>query len=445
MKNSKNNFNPVYYNIIDQIYHTRYITKKLSRFSLLEESINKLWPEGHPSKIIQIAGTNGKGSVCKFLEQGFLTFSRAGTFVNPHIFDYSERFSILGEKVSQNDIIEIWENKILPICIKQSEINHEMVHSFSEVSILIALSLFDKYDIKWAIMETGCGGRYERLTQLSTEAAVVTNVGNDHPISLGEKKWQRAIDKSGIIKKFKPFFTSDIDKENLEIFRQFCLYKNSNFFHITNQYIDNFKKILEKLFSSDEENILSSEYQVVNAALSLKILKYFYPDIKDEVFINKFSKIKYFGRFTEFEKDIFVDIAHNTDKIAALCKYIEKRFQEKKFIFVLGLSNSRDAKKIFAPLLDLNIKNIIITTSSYSSVDPNEIKNKLVEINKDSIPIEIELSPEAAYKKALSYKTNEIILLTGSTYMIDQALNKDKYLKFLNFSYGWRGREDNNN
>ncbi|NJN83409.1 MAG: hypothetical protein HC802_14740 [Caldilineaceae bacterium] len=103
-----------YYSSVDQIYHAEWSIKKHVRLALLRESIRTLWPNGHPTRLIHVAGTGGKGSTCRFLELGCGCVGKAGAFMSPHLFDYRERFSIGGEFASRKDIQSIWTERIQP-------------------------------------------------------------------------------------------------------------------------------------------------------------------------------------------------------------------------------------------------------------------------------------------------------------------------------------------
>ena len=148
-----------YYNTVDQIYHAEWTTAKLARLELLRESIDALWPSGHPTRLIHVAGTGGKGSTCRFLEVGFGCAGRAGSFMSPHLFDYRERFSIGAEFASRTDVNDLWSRRIQPFCVKRALRGNLYAHTFHEVSILLALALFERYEVEWAAIETGVGGR----------------------------------------------------------------------------------------------------------------------------------------------------------------------------------------------------------------------------------------------------------------------------------------------
>src|SRR5690606_12202235 len=131
-------------------------------------------------------------------EMGLGALGRAGAFMGPHLFDYRERFSIDGEFVSQDEINDLWRHRIQPFCVQLALENVQHVHSFHETSILLALALFERYEVKWAAIETGVGGRYDQTRALDVAATLLTNVGSDHAHMLGQKAWQRVLDKAGI-------------------------------------------------------------------------------------------------------------------------------------------------------------------------------------------------------------------------------------------------------
>ncbi len=86
----------------------------------------------------------------------------------------------------------------------------------------MALALFERYEVKWAAIETGVGGRYDQTRVLDVEATVLTNVGGDHAHMLGPTLWQRVLDKAGIARPGVPFFTTERDPESLEIIAAIC-------------------------------------------------------------------------------------------------------------------------------------------------------------------------------------------------------------------------------
>ncbi len=174
-------------------------------------------PVAKHHRLIHVAGTGGKGSTCRFLGVGFGCAGKAGSFMSPHLFDYRERFSVGAEFVSRADVNELWSRRIQPFCVRRALRGAQYVHTFHEVSILLALALFERHEVEWAAMETGVGGRYDQTRALDVVATALTNVGGDHAHLLGREQWQRALDKAGIARRDTPFFTSETDPDTLAI------------------------------------------------------------------------------------------------------------------------------------------------------------------------------------------------------------------------------------
>jgi dihydrofolate synthase/folylpolyglutamate synthase len=434
-------FNAPYYNALDQIYHVRWASEKLARFELVRRSIRKLWPEGHPTRFIQVAGTSGKGSVCRYIEAGLGLRERTGALVGPHMHDYRERFSVLGETVPQEEIVEAWEGRLKPLCIEQALLDPRCVHTFSEIYVLLALVLFDKHRVDRAVIETGIGGRYDQTTALDAEAAVLTNVGRDHQHLLGEESWQRALDKAGICRPGRPFFTSAQDDETLRIVRSVCRSQGAPLHEITEADVAETARLLAGL-EIPEQRLLSGEYQVWNAALALKVIRHAAPELEPAAVLQRCLQLSWKGRFWKVADCLYADIAHNPDKIRALAAEIEQRFPAgARKLFVVGLSGERDAEKVFAPIHPLAAA-FIVTTASYKGQEPESVVEALRRLNERSgrdVPITVEPEPPQAVRLALKRRRGtDVVILTGSNYMIDQALNPDPYLRTLNATYGWR-------
>ncbi|MBN2363972.1 hypothetical protein JXL83_07555, partial [candidate division WOR-3 bacterium] len=120
-------------------------------------------------------------------------------------------------------------------------------------------------------------------------------------------------------------------------------------------------------------------------------------------------------------------------------KHLKTKYNEKKIILVIALSNFRSPERVFKNLAGLAEK-IIVTKASYNSVEPASIAGELDKITGKTA--EIVENPSEALKRALTLKKDDcIVVLTGSNYMIDQALNPDRHLAHLNLTYGWRYKQ----
>lgn len=425
-----------YYNAVDQIYHAEWSIAKLARQELLSRSVAALWPQGHPTRLLHVAGTSGKGSTCRFLEVGFGSVGKAGAFMSPHLFDYRERFSIGGEFASQAEVQAVWEEQVRPHCVRLAVENPAHVHTFQEVSILVALALFARHNVAWAALETSVGGRYDQTRALAVSATLLTNVGSDHAHLLGEELWQRALDKGGIVRPGVPFFTTESAPETLEIVRQLCVAAGAPCTVVEDSAVTALNAQLDS-FDLAPDSLLQASYQRGNAALALAALRWLLPDLDEGAVLRAFAGARLLGRFWKVDERVYVDIAHNTEKIGALAGEIGRQFGEQNKILVVGISGQRVAAEVFRPLAGV-AQTIIVTGASYKGQDPTQVCAEIKTVLGDT-PILLAAEPPQALQMARSLQRDDtVILLTGSTYMIEQALNPDPYLRHLSAHFGWR-------
>lgn len=431
-----------YYNTVDQIYHAEWSTAKLARLEELRRSIQTLWPNGHPTRLVHVAGTAGKGSTSRMLETCLGAVGRSGAFMGPHLFDYRERFSIDGEFVSQRAIHETWQERIQPFCVRIAVDGQHRVHTFHEVSILMALALFERYEVKWAAMETGVGGRYDQTRVLDVEATVLTNVGSDHAHMLGQTLWQRTLDKAGIARPGVPFFTSERNPESLAIIRAVCQDAGAPLTIVDEDDVAHFRT---KLYAPDharlqDQALLTAAHQQWNGALALATVNHLVPMLDEEVLLERLGRTQLLGRFWRVEEGIYADIAHNVEKMQSLVAETQTKFPTTGKIFVVGISGQRAAGEVFAALAGV-AKAIIVTAASYKGQDPNAVRASLERWMGDVPTLAIADPREALLAAKQMRGERDMIMLTGSTYMIEQMLNPDDYLRYLHATFGWRNRE----
>jgi len=419
-------FEPSYLSFLDEVYHCHWSTRKKQKIARLKRAVEHFWPDGHPSRLLHISGTNGKGSVAYYLEQGFTEWGKTGSWTGPHVFDYAERFHICGKQVSHEEIIQIYRQEIEPYQMSLVDHHGQEPLGFASIGILIALKLFERHDVKWGIMEVGAGGRYTPLMALHVDGCILTNIGEDHPLTLGKEVWQRALEKAGMVRQGKPFFSSEMGQARTYV-QQTVQDGGGLLFELSKEQCKRVQGIL-----NDEV----PEFRLRNLGLAVDVVSYFYPETSVPQLLDKMNA-HLPGRFWEFEeKRIITDVAHNRNKIAALAEHLRLKYPGRKMIFLLGLTRQRDPIEVFEPIFPLTAS-MVVTSASYAGQDPVLLARKLKGFVS---PIHVISDPEKAFHEAKSQMGEEdILVLTGSAYMIDQALNQNRYLAHMNASYGWRG------
>ncbi len=417
----KNFFDPRYLVTLDEIYHSHWAARKKRRTQFLREAVSHFWPKGHPSRLIHVTGTNGKGSVVYYLEQGLRFSGNTGSWTGPHVFDYAERFHIDTQMVSHEDIVNTYRHFLVPYQEKFIRRYPGESLSFAELGILLALHLFDKYKVKWGMMEVGAGGRYTPLMALDMCACILTNVGHDHPKTLGTEVWERALEKAGIARPGVPFFTS-AEEPALTFVCKTAAAEGAPVHIVEPKEIEAAAAVMGQ----------QPEYKLRNLSLAVKVIRHFYPgfELKDHHISADLP-----ARFWKLAPNIIADVSHNEDKILRLAEQLKHSYPSQRFRFLIGLTRSRDARQVFAPILEL-AEHIVVTSASYAGQDPNELAAVL---KKDFSPVEVIEDPKTAFRhEKKQLKKNRVLVLTGSAYMIDQALNPNPYIRHLNATFGRR-------
>ena len=422
---SIDDFDPQYLVTLDEIYHSHWIAKKRRRMAILRQAVDAFWPDGHSTRLIHITGTNGKGSVAHYLTQGLGFAGATGSWTGPHVFDYAERFHINGEPASHAEIAAIYRSRLAPYQDAYTAEHPDASLSFAELGILLALHLFQRHEVVWAAMEVGAGGRYTPLMGLDMHASLLTNIGHDHPKTLGAKPWQRAMEKAGIARPGQPFFTADQG----ETLAYVCATAAAEGAEV---------HVLEDRDLADLPP--GPDYQRRNQALACKVIRHFYPE-KGNRDLAQTMTARLPGRFGFLRENVVADVAHNPDKMARLAERLEHTYPGETYVFLVGLTRERESVAVFAPIMPL-AKHIIITGASYAGIDPHEIMSQLRDHYPQGPSMEVIAEPQEAYQHGLTLAVQGTkLILTGSAYMIEQAANPNPFIRHLNASYGWRTTE----
>ena len=423
--------------MLDQINHARVLAPMQARINSLRSLVNTLWPKGHPTKFVHVAGTNGKGSVCKFLEAGFGLFGHAGAVTGPHLFDYRERISINGKPVTRAELVSAWEDVVWPLYVEQTEVQQQKL-GYPEINLLLALVIFDRRAVQWAALETGCGGRYDCRMALEVEACVLTNVGDDHRKTLGEEVWQRAIEKAGIAREAVPFLTTVHEGEAADAVAQIAHHQKAEFQVVGRTKLKAFDgELAAAMPKLPEDSLLHATHQRENAALALATVTRLKPQVDRTKMIQRIATMGYGGRFHKLADDLYIDAAHNPGKIEALAAEIEQRLGGKPIVFVLGLSGARTGAEVFKPLMPLT-KAVVTTSPAYKGVPASLVAASLQPTFSEAIVVEDNPSHAVLRARDLAAQLGGVVVVTGSMYMIDQALNPDPYVRYMNTHFGWR-------
>lgn len=288
---------------------------------------------GNPDKkfkIIHVAGTNGKGSVCAYLR---CMLEEAGysvcVFTSPHLVDIRERFLIRGEPVSRERFLEAFR-------AVYGKVWQELPYhpSFFEFLFFMAMLLFEAAEPDYVILETGLGGRLDATNSVShKELAVITRIGLDHVEYLGHTPEEIACEKAGIIASKVPVVYTDTSKSVSAVFDEAAVKigafscpvskKDYAFSNFTNKNID---FSLHTRYYKDISLTLSTtaRYQMENAALAVRALEELDRgrSVTAQQIREGLKKCFWPGRMEEILPGVFLDGAHNEDGVRAFLETV---------------------------------------------------------------------------------------------------------------------------
>jgi dihydrofolate synthase/folylpolyglutamate synthase len=395
----------------------------------IEYICNNLGNPQDSYKIVHVGGTNGKGSVCRFLES-VLVNSRyvVGTYISPHLQRFSERFVVNKKEISKKELENLVSN-VKPIIDKMMD--EKNIPTYFEIVTAMAFQYFKEKNVDIAIIEVGLGGRFDATNIVSPIITVITNVTLEHQKILGENIKDIAFEKAGIIKKDIPTVTAATG-EALNVIKKVVQEKdskiriiNNNSWRIINQKLDFWEYIVNG--SLKEYSIRTSmigKYQGENIAITIAVIEslqmngiYITDESIDEAFLNTNNP----GRMeiVGISPVILLDGAHNIAAMKYLRSTLEDDFSYEKLILIIGILSDKNIQEILdiiTPIADL----IVVTKSQISRAFDPRLLNEMVK-NKEVI-VKDRINEAIIYAKKIA-KKSDIICVTGSLYTVGEARN----------------------
>ena len=379
-------------------------------------------------KIIHVAGTNGKGSVCAFLssmlEQGGF---RCGLFTSPHLVKINERFQINEVMISDQRFTEAFtEVKNLADRLVEEGDYHP---TYFEFLFLMGMIVFKQEDVDYIVLETGLGGRLDATNSvLSPMACVITSISLDHVEYLGDTIEKIAGEKAGIMKKGVPVIFDGNRKEAAEVIKARAEELGCPWYEV--------KESRQKLLNYTPEGIrflsasgvygetelfvpFIARYQMMNAALALETRGVLREEhgLEKETLIKGIGGAKWQGRMETILPGVIVDGAHNEDGIARFVETVS--YFQKEYPITLLFSTVAD--KEFPDMIKrvckgLQFANVVTTEIWGSRKQSAKELAELFRLNGCS-QVFVEPNPGKAFELAYEKKGDGLLFVAGSLYL----------------------------
>ncbi len=308
--------------------------------------LHRLGDPDRKLKIIHVAGTNGKGSVCAYMRSilekaGY----RVALFTSPHLVDIRERFVVDGEMISREDFLRAFCHIYDLLDWREPETagragtgavleNGGYHPTFFEYLFFIAMVLFPEREPDFCILETGLGGRLDATNSVAKkELAVITHIGLDHVEYLGNTTEEIAGEKAGIMQAGAEAVFWDSEPAVTAVFEEKAASLGISAHSVSNKdyrFLNFKKKSIDFSVSTEYYCYISltlrtiASYQMENAALAVRAI-----EVLDKGRTVTASHIRqgveacfWAGRMEEVLPDVYVDGAHNEDGIRAFLESV---------------------------------------------------------------------------------------------------------------------------
>ena len=414
---------------------------------------------------------------------------KIGLHLSPHLVDIRERMVILpsghserseeskvrsfaiaqDDKKGQGNELPLMPmrrflrlfNQIKPAVEKIKATKPDLTPSYFEILVAASFRYFAEEKVDFAVVEVGLGGRLDATNVLSPVLTLITNIGLDHTEILGTTVEKIAYEKAGIIKENVPVVTgalrlrsglrlrgrsdsrrSSTTEKALKVIEKVAKEKKAPLIKINT-------RLRAKPPKSDTKNYLIKYYDIVRhitqnfvlenvllaiAALETLGFRVSKPSLK------KVLSLPFPGRFEQIDDRLIIDGAHNPDKIRALIEWIKNSFFDiNGVVLVVAFKKGKQWKKMIDLLIkNLPVKKVIATkffavtdTGRFGALDPELIKNYISE--KYSVECSVVANSQQAAFSALDASilgTSQLILVTGSLYLVGEARTVWKLPKF---------------
>lgn len=348
------------------------VAPSLSRITALTQLL------GDPQRsypVIQVAGTNGKGSTALMIESILAAMNlRVGRISSPHLSDLTERISIDGEPIT-HEAFEALVGDVLPLVeLVDAQQLDGVGMTFFEVMIGLGFEAFAQAPVDVAVVEVGLGGAWDATNVVDADVAVICPIDLDHTHLLGETIAEIAAEKAGIIKEGSVAVLAQQRPEAAQVLAQRCtevgarMVREGVEFGLVGRTAAVGGQVvrLETGQGVIDDVLLPvfGEHMAHNAALAVAAVEAFLggKPIQAEVLAEGLGAVRLPARLEVVRSGptVVLDTAHNVHGITATMAGMEEAFGFQPLIAVVGMMRDKDVAGVLA-VLEESVTTLVCT------------------------------------------------------------------------------------
>ena len=379
--------------------------------------------------VITVAGTNGKGSTCAYLESILISSGyRVGCHMSPHLLKFNERAKLNGEEVSDALLLE----HFTAVENARVSLSDAPTLTYFEFTTLAIMHLFAKAHLDAVVLEVGMGGRLDAVNIIDADCAIVTSIDIDHADFLGGTREAIALEKAGIFRSGRIAICGDpVPPQTLIDYAEtlgcdlWLQGRDYNFQGDKQQWGWAGRK---KRFSGLGYPALRGANQILNASAVIAALMALHQrlPVSAQDIRNGFAMVELPGRFQVLpgQPTVVLDVAHNPHAASTLAQSLERMGYHPYTYAVFGAMADKDIEGVIKPLLNIVDFWFCTDLPTPRAASAQELAGKLQNLgvalkNAADGGIETFADPAAAYQKALSKAgEGDRIVTFGSFYTV---------------------------
>jgi dihydrofolate synthase / folylpolyglutamate synthase len=390
---------PAYQEALTWLYGTQRFGIKLG-LENIQRLLRELAVPGKNQRLIHVAGTNGKGSVCAMIDsicraQGY----RTGLFTSPHLISYRERIRVNGEMIGDDAVAEGLT------ALRERIRDWEPHPTFFEITTALALGHFKRNDCELIVLETGLGGRLDATNAVTAIVSVITPIGYDHQTWLGETLEAIAGEKAGIIKAGVPVVSAAQEAAAEKVIRARATECRAPLQFVIESYAPPLA--------------LAGAYQKRNAALAIAALSAGKITVDPNAIVRGLTSVHWPARFQVWDNRTIIDGAHNPAGAQILAETWRQQFGDERATIILAVLRDKDLAGIWRALAPIARRVILPRARTERALAPDDVVKTISPITPT---LQHSISPTLAAALEGARAAPEHILITGSLHFAGEAL-----------------------
>lgn len=418
---------------LDHLYSLRTFGIKpgLGRMQAVLERI------GNPEKgigFVHVAGTNGKGSVCAMTESILRNAGgKTGLYISPHLVRLNERIQVSGKGIGDDDLMELI--RFVEPHAKAVAPDYGDITFFEYVTVM-AFEYYRRRKANLVVLETGMGGRLDATNVVTPLVSVITGIGIDHTMYLGDTIEKIAGEKAGIIKKDRPVIFGDMPPAAMEVMVHTARERGAPFIRATDSVT---VRRLSQTFAGQKVKISSQSveyppvvlpllgrHQLQNCAVAVAVVETLAEtyglNMEPSAVKKGLAETRWPGRCQVLpgEPVMILDGAHNPDAAERLAETLTELGKGKPMALVTGMMKDKDCARFLRTFSGLVRKCWTVTVSGERSMGRDELAGLARGLGWDVAGADLKGALESA--KEWARANDGFVCIAGSLYLAGEVL-----------------------